>query len=68
MIILTMNIRIFLKWFFRKCEEEQKKMRVVLVTGELVSLAGRREDEKGDLGVAEDGELKGLLEKTILPL
>lgn len=39
-----------------------------LVAGELVSLAGGGEDEEGDFGIAEDGELKGLLEKAVLPL
>lgn len=36
--------------------------------GELVELAFGREDDKADLGVAEDGELVGLFEQAAPPL
>lgn len=35
------------------------------MAGELVGLAGRGKDEKGNFGVAEDGELVGFLQKPI---
>jgi hypothetical protein len=36
--------------------------------GEFVELAARGEDDERDLGVAEDGELEGLLEQAVAAL
>ena len=38
------------------------------MAGVLISLAGGGEDEESNLGIAENGELKGLLHEAVPPL
>lgn len=37
------------------------------MAGELTTFPRRREDDKGDFGIAEDRELESLLEKPVSP-
>jgi hypothetical protein len=50
--------------------EERKQVYVMYVpgTGEVEELPGGGEDDEPDVGVAEDGELLGLLEQPLPPL